>query len=58
MQNSIVVSDLKGDSTGLRLTFLFPNYEDSGYYVCMAANQFERVEMMVELIIYPPGTIL
>ena len=57
MQESIKVANLGEERQGLKLTFLSSGLLDSGYYVCTALNEFEKVQQTVELAVHPAGNV-
>ena len=57
MQYSVEIKEFGDDEKqGLRLTFLKPQLEDSGHYICSAVNQFETRVATVQLSVWHPGT--
>ena len=46
---------LSGERKGLQLTLPSPDVSQSGLYVCVAENRFEKVEQAAFLNVYPPS---
>lgn len=47
---------LSGNRKALQLTLQPSTPSQSGVYTCVADNGFQRVEKMVSLSVFPPGT--
>lgn len=58
LQYSTEVKEFRdGSNTGLKLTFLDVQLDDSGVYVCKASNPIENKTAAVELAIWPEGRL-